>query len=235
MKTIGFIIILLPVCVLFSCNTEPKIADTNLMTLFDISDRVNNLPSAIDLLMPFDLKNNPHQGIRFEASTINDRDYNNTTVLTLPKEDAWQSNSAIRKIAIQNFTTQLQSCINKIGQTDTTSYSVIFRTVVDHASKLAASKSKKKILLVYSNLYENSDINFYKAETQQQLHDSPKALIERLDKEAKIPSLKNIEIWLIYTPSSYKDNNHYSPIAKLYKAILEVHGAVVHIDTEFQP
>ena len=218
---------------LLSCSTPPTGPDTDIVAVFDMTDKITVFPSADDLLLPFGLKHNPDQGLRIKVSTINDRDYNGSTVFTLPKEDAWESNSTLRKAAIHHLTDRLQKCLAVIQQSDTSSHSIIFRAVINQAIQLNKLTTKRKLMLIFSNLYENSNINFYSPSVLQTLHDNPKRLERQLEHEVPIPLLKGLEVWLIYSAANYRDNNHYVPIAKLYKSILEAHGAIVHIDTKF--
>lgn len=235
MKTALITIALLTSCVLPGCNTQPLTLDDDTFVLYDMTDATSGLPSANDLLSAFDLKNNPYQSIRLNISTISEKDHNRTTCISLEHEEELQSNPVIREAKILHFGRQLQQCLNAIRNTDTSSHSIIYRAIAACANELASSTAKRRLLVIYSNLYENSDINFYHQRVLRQIQDSPDAVQHCLEREYSIQSLKGIEVWLIYNPASYQDNDHFRLIAGLYQRMLQSHGATVHVATQFQP
>ena len=192
-------------------------------------------PSADEFISQLNLKEQPYQSICVRISTISDKDLNSATVLSLEKEDEWASNITIRRAKIQHFAKQLQQCLSAIQGADTSCHSIIYRAVAAQANRLAASPAKRKYLIVYSNLYENSDINFYNPGTLRVLQNNPNIIQQRLEQEVALHSLNGLDTWLIYNAISYRDNNHFKPIVALYQRILQAHGSTVHVDTKFQP
>jgi hypothetical protein len=77
---------------------------------------------------------------------------------------------------------------------------------------------------------ENDEISFYDPETLDLLHTHPEIIKKRLDKTAVVTNLTGIQVWLLYEPASYKENNTYMSIAGMYKQLLESKGATVHIE-----
>jgi hypothetical protein len=233
MKTKITILLLAVNCVLLSCNTQPPTLDVDMVIQFDMTDKVTMFPSADDFLSQLNLKDHPFQSIRIKVTSISDKDVNTTTLLILDKENEWESNITIRKAKIRHFRAQLQRCLTTIQQTDTSGHSIIYRPIIAQANRLASSGAKRRLLIVYSNLYENSDINFYNPSIIAMLKSNPKNIQERLEQQVALQPLNGIGVWLIYNPTSYRDNNHFRPIANLYETILLEHGASVHVDNKF--
>jgi len=235
MKNLTTTIVLTISFVLLSCNTQPSAPDVAMTILFDMTDKVTSFPTSDELLSPLNLKDQPYQEIHIMVSTISDKDINNTTILSLEKEDEWASNITIRRAKIQHLKAQLQQCLTAIEHTDTSGHSIIYRAVVAQANGLAAMEAKHKYLLVFSNLYENSDINFYNPAVLHSLQRNPAAIQRQLEQEAALQPLNGLDTWFVYNAASYRDNNHYRPVASLYSRIFQSHGSTVHIGTKFQP
>ena len=87
--------------------------------------------------------------------------------------------------------------------------------------------------MVYSDLMENDEISFYDPKILALLHIHPDTIRQRLEKGVSLHSLAGIDVWLLYDPASFKENNNYMAIANMYKQMLEAKGAKVHIEKTF--
>jgi hypothetical protein len=220
-------------CACLACNTRQHTIDTDMTLVIDRTDNVILHPTADGIISQLGLQDSPWQGIRIKLTYVSDLDINPTTVIALEKENEWDGNLTVRRAKVQRFKNQLRECLQKMRRADTCQHSIIYRTIARQASNLVASTATKKYLLVWSNLRENSDINFYNPQTISLLKTSPQSIQQHL--EATCPSfkLKGIQVWLLYNPTSYRDNNSYMPLAGFYQHLLEVHGATVHVDSKF--
>jgi hypothetical protein len=221
-------------CACFACNTRQQSVDTDITLVVDRTDNVILHPTADGIISQLGLQDSPWQGIRIKLTYVSDLDINPTTVIALEKENEWGGNLTVRRAKVQRFKNQLRECLQKMRRADTCQHSIIYRTIARQASNLATSPSTKKYLLVWSNLRENADnINFYDPQTFGLLKTSPQRIRQRLEATCPLSRLKGINVWLLYNPTSYRDNNSYMPLAGFYQHLLESHGAKVHLDSKF--
>jgi hypothetical protein len=233
MKYIPLFIALLP-CT--GCATTKEPFDTDIAIVVDKTDRMTTYPTADEIISQLGLKDDPWQGVRITATYISDRDINDLTVLTLEAENEWSGNVIVRKAKIQRFVKQVQRCLTAMQYNGTCPYSIIYRTVARQANRLSTSKAKRKLLLVYSDLYENDvDLNFYDPKVIHRLKTTPQSIITQLEANAPLKPLKGLQLWLIYNPTSFKQNNDYMVIAGFYEHLFMAHGAVTHIANKFIP
>jgi len=233
LKYIPLFIALLPCA---GCATTKEPFDTDIAVIVDKTDRMTAYPTADEIVSQLGLKENPWQGVRITATYISDRDINDMAVVTLEAESEWSGNVIVRKAKVQRFIKQLQRCLTEMHYNGTCPYSIIYRTIARQANRLAASKAKRKLLLVYSDLYENdADLNFYDAKVMHRLQKNPQSVITQLEASAPLKPLKGLQLWLIYNPASFKQNNDYMAIAGFHQHLFTAHGAAVHIANKFMP
>eukprot|EP01039_Chlorochromonas_danica_P016474 gene16474-19480_t len=144
-----------------SCNTSPAIPDTDIAMLIDQTDTMTSYPSADGVTAPLGLQQNPWQGVRVRLAAITDKDINETTVISLDKESEWSGNRIIRMARVQRFKRQLAAQLATMKANHPCQHSIVFRTVARQAKALAASPCRNRYLLVWSDLYENDEVNFY--------------------------------------------------------------------------
>jgi len=235
MKTTIRYLLLFIGCLCCSCNSQPNNFDTEMAIVFDETDSLTTqYPTAEAITAPLELRDDPWQGIRIVLTYISDKDVNNSTVVSLPSENAWTGNSAIRRAQVHAFTAQLQRALTAMKPKGTCAHSIVFRTIAAQANRLTQSQVSHKLLLVYSDLNENSDVTFYNKHVLDTLRTRPKIIEERLNRSAPLTALNGVGVWFLYTPSTYTANNTYMTIANFYKHIFEQHGATIHISNKFQ-
>jgi len=233
MKYIPLFIALLPYA---SCTETASVFDTEIAIVVDKTDRMSIYPNADEIISQLGLKDNPWQGVRIAATYISDRDVNDVTVLKLEAENEWSGNIMIRKAKIKQFIKQLQQCLTAMQYSGTCPYSIVYRAIAGQANRLAVSKAKRKFLLVYSDLYEHgTDISFYDAKVIKRIHENPQSVAVQLEATAPLKPLKGLQLWFIYNPASFEENNRYMTVANFYQHLFTAHGAVAHITNKFIP
>eukprot|EP01037_Dinobryon_pediforme_P007928 gene7928-8000_t len=218
-----------------SCNTSPAIPDTDIAMLIDQTDTMTSYPSADGVTAPLGLQQNPWQGVRVRLAAITDKDINETTVISLDKESEWSGNRIIRMARVQRFKRQLAAQLATMKANHPCQHSIVFRTVARQAKALAASPCRNRYLLVWSDLYENDEVNFYDSQIINLIKTSPQGIRRKLEATNAIADLHGLKVSLLFTPTSYKQNNRYMVIANFYQQLLTAHGATVHIDSKVYP
>jgi hypothetical protein len=232
MKTITKYI-LLTVCVLSAgCTQQPAPIDVDMAIIRDITDPMVAVPNVEDITAPLGLKANPWQSIRIHVTTISDKDINDVSVVTLEAENRWTGNITLRKATIEQFKKRLAQCL-AITPNKTLPYSIVYRAVARQANSLAISTARKRYLLVYSDLRENSNLNFYNPETVELVCRNPALVAKKLTDNKALPDLSGVQVYLLYSPASYRQNEVYMPIAHLYEQIYTAHHALLYIQSQF--
>jgi len=216
-----------------ACNKSSNPYDTAMIVMVDETDPLPVYPTAQTLLAPFTLGENPWQGLQIKLVGITDKDINATETISLPKEDRLTGNITIRLAKVQRFSNELQSRIAVFDSIRTFPHSIIFRSIATQAASLANIPANSHYLLIYSNLIENSEVNFYNPKTLSLLARNPTMVEKQLEATAPLPNLKGLQLWLLYAPANYHQNNVYMPIARFYESVYKAHHADVHIANQF--
>jgi len=218
-----------------SCNNS-AITNIDIAVIVDKTDRMTAYPNANEIISQLGLQDNPWQGVRITATYISDRDINDVSVVTLESENEWSGNKMIRKAKIEHFTKELQQCLTGMKYNGTCPYSIVYRTIARQANRLAASTANRKLLLVYSDLYENDTaLNFYDPRVINRLQTNPRSITAQLEATVPLKPLSGLQLWLLYNPASFSQNNRYMTVATFYQQLFSVHGAITHISNKFQP
>lgn len=225
---------ILAMCLLTTaCNNESTNTEVTLM--FDQTDRQHVHPSAEAILAPFKLNVNPWQGLQITIVPISDKDVNTVDIVSLPSENRLTGNITIRRVNIRRFAQHLRQSIASLDSVHTLPRSIIFRAIEKQAESLAKRPAARHVILVYSDLMENSELSFYDRQTLGLLQSAPSLIEKQLMANAVISNLSGVELWLLYDPQGYRQNNIYMSIARFYERIYKMHGAQVHIEDQFAP
>jgi hypothetical protein len=136
-------------------------------------------------------------------------------------------------LQIQAFERKLDTAIQNTRDTaiKVTNHSIIYKPVAESLEKLKQVSTTKKVLIIASNLYENSSLSYYSTHTLACMKKDPKKIYQLLEEEAQLPDLTGIQIIFLNKPKSYKDNNNYSIVSGFYKKWFEAKGASVSIQS----
>lgn len=181
--------------------------DASLIVLRLISDRVLN-PSA-ELYLPSRAVSEKHNKRR-------DRKHRDTYILGYDKH-------------VQKAFAEFQNRFKPDGYINK---SECFCTITSSLRELKQSKAQKKILVIYSDLFENGDFSVYHPDVNRLIQDNPGKAAELLAKRCPVPwSLKGITIYVIYQPKDREDDRRFLNIASVYQLLLENTGAQLYIRT----
>jgi hypothetical protein len=152
----------------------------------------------------------------------------------LESENELSGNKTRRKLQIHAFEKRLDTAIQNTRDTalKVTNHSIIFKPLAESLEKLKQVSTTKKVLIIASNLYENSSISYYSTHTLACMKKDPKKIYQLLEEEAQLPDLTGIQIIFLNKPKSYKDNNNYSIVSGFYKKWFESKNAQVSIQSD---
>ena len=218
---------------IMGCTSNAHHFDAAQSILVDVTDSMTTaLPTTDELSTSLGLNVHPYESVRVDIATISDKDVTSTQTFVLDGESALASNGIVRNERVYAFISKVALYLTTLQTTTTKKHSIVYRQLVNSLNELANADAGTKSMLVYSNLYENADINFYDPEIRQAIKLNPQRVQMQLDATAKMGDLTGITISLLYNSSSYEDNNTFMPIAGFYKQLLEAHGASVRIQNK---
>ena len=197
-------------------------------------------PDAQPIIELLKLKEHKNEAITFRYAMVSDKVLSPVTVLRLPNahEDKKQNNYidfSYRGKQVAGFYNDIRTLINRrINDSSSLVRSQCFRAISRELDLLVKQNSKRKILLVYSNCYENSPIaSIPSQEGWEQLEERPNEIISLFEKIKLLPNdLSGIKIVFVYQPISIEDDKRYNAIISIYKAMLEKRQAKVIIQAE---
>jgi hypothetical protein len=219
--------------VLIGCSKPSNPYDTAMTVMIDETDKLPVYPTSQALLAPIKLADNPWQGLQITLVGITDKDVNTIKTISLPKEDRLTGNVTIRQGKVRRFVADLQADLAHFDSTRNYPHPIIFRAIAQQATVLASSPSSNRLLIIFSNLRENSEANFYNPQTLALLQRNPDVIEKQLEANSPLPSLGGTQVWFLFAPASYHQNNIYMPIARFYEGVYKAHHAEVHIETQF--
>jgi hypothetical protein len=234
MKPIYYFAVL-ALIVLNACNERSEPYNTDVTTMIDLTDSLTVYPTAKDLLAPFSLNTNLWQSIRITVVAIADKDINKTEVVSLEPGDKLTGNKMLRRAKINRFISNLQTALQSFKVVHALPRSIIFRSIATQAIALHASASTHKVLLIFSDLLENSEVDFYDAQTRLALQTHPAVIEKQLSLNTSLSMLNGLSVWFLYVPANYHINSVYMPIARFYEHAYKAHHAEVHIAQQFIP
>ena len=101
--------------------------------------------------------------------------------------------------------------------------------------KVKATNTTQKVVLLYSDLLEASDVfNVYKKQNQQLLIATPEKVVEILKLELNIPKLEGVHLYIIYYPTDRLNNRLFEKMTLVYKELFKDSGLKIHIGIDNQ-
>lgn len=216
------------------CSPSESAQNIEVAIVIDKTNQMPAFPDAKEIVSQLGLTANPWPGIKITATYASDRDINDVMEVTLDAENQWSGNLDLRKAQIKLLTRQLQQCLDSMRYAGACPHSIVYRAIARQANRLADSNTAQRYLLVYSDLVENDiNLNFYNPQTLARLKASPGSIEKQLTAELLLKSLKGLQVWFIYSPASFAQNNSYMLIADYYSRLFSVHGAIPHVASKF--
>ncbi|MFC2110418.1 hypothetical protein ACFLSU_07610 [Bacteroidota bacterium] len=220
-----------------ACNSEPK--TTNSVAFYylkDVTFSAGNENHSIDLNTEkltrlFGLDLDPMASAEYYQSLITEVHLNQTSSAKLASANPDNYNKFKRQNKIKKFLEKINEAIQEYKHVEYgRSHSSIFVPVAHTINKLAKTKANEQILVIQSDLFENTFIlSKYDKSQMDKIESQPQSLEEILDKETPIHGrLDMMTIYIINQPQSDTDKDFYI-ISNIYKNWLESKGAKVEI------
>lgn len=210
----------------YSCTTDPQsqaisyIADTTEEDFF---------PLSIESIKGVSVVAKDHTaGEIIRIRPINELGYNPIRKAEVqPVENILLSNQYQRKQAIEKYYNQVEVFLSEIDTSrKERCTSVVYQVIAQELNHLSKSKANKKILVVNSDLMENSHLsNFYHEDTLRLLVEEPDMLGKRFKNSYPLNNLTGISVHLIYQPKTTEESIQFEIVSKFYIQLLQ--GATV--------
>jgi len=199
--------------------------------IWDITDSMMVTPKLSEITSLYGLDKDIWNGGKFRLLNVTDVSINKIYEASIESENMWLGNKFKRNEKLKKFYSEIDGIISgalkqKIGKDNTSLYIPIAKEL----NRLSQSTANKKLLLVYSDLMQNTDdMSFYKNETLSLLRTNPDSVKKYFESQLKLKNLSGIKIYLVFQPQNMKQDEVYKIVSNFYKAMLESKGAEVEI------
>jgi hypothetical protein len=241
MKKIYFF--LLGFLVLESCVKNAKydaIHNSDVVVIRDITDPMKIGPETDPVFLLYGFSNDKERGAHFRLVPLSDRRLNTFTEFRLPDGKTSESNNTTEDVTyrdhlIEAFHVNIDKAIaNKVYLSDTATHrdkSECFYTISSELGKLAERKANERVLLVYSDLFENSDVfNSYSKGGRNLLKSNRDSVARVFNRAFPLPrSLEGIRVYFIYQASNREDEQKFLDMVEVYKLLLQSRHATIFV------
>ncbi len=230
MKTRIMLIVLAHIYIMCGCTSEVV---TEVTALVDVTPEHIIGPDSEDIKSRLAVSSDRWAGSTFSLEEISDLEYNERHECSIGPSSSLLANLSKRKVEIAEFWNCLESALENFEDSAGRDHSSIYQPLVRELVRLTKSKATKRILLVYSDLQENSPgvFSVHDKRDYALLKKSPDTVLEKLATEGKLPdSLSGIEVVFIYHPKSVLDDERFSLMVNMLEKALTKRGAVVTVD-----
>jgi hypothetical protein len=199
--------------------------------LYDITDPMESRPDATSIVNRFGFDDkDKYDGFRLRIRRLSDVHLTAVYDTSLPAQNSLMGDDMKRVAAVKGFRKRALTLVDSLGREKIGDkrHSVLYRTIAEELNHLADVSASSKLCIIYSDLAENSgEANFYDPSTRAKLRQDPLAIARQLEKVVPLKDLKGIVVVVIYTPSSYEEEQRFNDIFPLYKMMLESKGASI--------
>lgn len=234
---------LLIVLCIASCKHKGHLNQIDIVYLFDNTDTNRIIPDANSVLRLYNYNTKRLcYGASFRLSYISDFEMNEEIEFNIPNEAEGEKENLLddplfRKKEVLVFR---EKVFNAIKTTQTISLktkqeSKVFEGVCKEIENLFQRKSDKKILIVSSDLVENSELLYgYKESFTRIIKEDRKKVLETIiqkfeDADYLNDSLEGIDIYVLYQPNTKEEDIRFSIFREVYRKLLESRGAKVYV------
>jgi len=230
--TIICFLILCAAGITFAALTYHLPPTTEVVLLRDVTESFIAQPNATEVLRLYNLSgDNRWNSAEFSFSSVTDVSYNPVSEIKIEAANEWLSNEPEREKEIKAFRNGVTAILARAAK-DTIGkwHSSIYFPMTQRLIDLSKSNAEKRILLIYSDLMENTGgISFYNGKEFSLMKSNPDLLRNSLEKIQQLPSLAGIEVYMIYQPRSTEEDIQYKVVSDFYRNMLQRKGALVHV------
>lgn len=225
-----------------SCQEQTvPLQSTQVTVLVDTTDTWNVLPDPQTITALYRFAENEHQAAYFRLATTTD-------MLLSGQTEHYLANSMVtekanrfddpnfRRKAVISFTNHLKHSIatfNEKARKDTTTlpYSECFRSIARELTAMVKNRMDTNVLVIYSDLGENSDLlNVYAPDGSQLLQTDQAAIEKRYEETRLLPAnLAGFTVLFIFQPPDREADAVFNLQVKMYERMLSRRGAMVEV------
>lgn len=205
-------------------------ATTDVIVLHDVTDSIIAKPDSAQLIA-FLNASHKWDGISFTLSSISDVSISKTQKVFIPAQSRWLGNEIKRSRDLKAFYNSVEELLARssgdvIGRKQTS----VYLPIVTSLTSLVESPSNKKVLIVYSDLMENTnEVSFYDPQTLSELKSKPEVILDGLGASMHLPSLAGVDVVFVFQPHNSVEDASFRIVSGFYKSMLENKGAHVII------
>jgi hypothetical protein len=219
---------------MYNCQNTP----TASITLSVLADKTEVLiPDPTFLQITSFFKDKKYQeGVRhFYYQTITNTNINTSFHTSIPASDMFE-NSLQRKVLVQKFYERIDTLVNTQNrQPKNYQSSSILKPLIRECIRIQETNSTRRVILLYSDILEASDLfNVYQKRSQQLLFSNPEKVVEILEAQLTIPKLNDIELHIIYYPKNRLHNRLFEKMTTVYKQLFKDSGLKIIIGIDHQ-
>jgi hypothetical protein len=233
MKTILTIILIIAGIILVAgcaqLGNPSMSADTTI--IWDITDSMMVTPKLSEVISLYGFEDNIWSEAKFRLLNVTDVSINKIHEASIESENEWMSNKFKRNDKVKKFYSDINEILSdalkqKIGKDN----SSLYLPLAKELNRLSNSKASNRVMLVYSDMLENTDeMSFYKNETLSLLKTNPDSVKKYFESQLKLENLTGIKIYLVFQPLNMKQDEVYRIVSGFYKNLFENKGATVEI------
>jgi hypothetical protein len=225
-------IAIIGIITLSACSNTDTRTSTDYTILRDLTDSTLAMPDKAELITDLEISTNIWNGINFNFFNVSDVSYTPHWRISLVKGGKRIASSEFsRKREVEGFKARLSALLDSAAHdTAGREHSSIYLPMVEELTRLANGNADRKVLVVLSDLMENTpDLSFYKPRTFAELESDPDKIKDELFAKEQLPDLTGVEIRLIYQPKNAKDDIRFQRVSNFFKQMFEAQGAKVTI------
>lgn len=228
-RIITAIVAVTAIALLVGCTSQrPEV--TEVVALRDITDSHLVQPKADEILTLFNPKSE-WNGRVFHFTDLTNVSYNQGVEVKLEAKNEWLSNELDREKEVKGFENGLKEILGKneregIGKDN----SSVYFPIAKELNRLSQSSSTKRVLLIYSDLMENTrEMSFYDNKKLRLLKTNPNDVKIYFDSQVELVNLDGIKIYIIFQPKGAIEDERFKVVSGFYKNLFESKGAKVEV------
>ena len=216
-------------CSLLTIVLHNSFTSVLISNIVDVTDEIPHPLNSKQIISMFDMDRGLRSlyGFHFRLVLLTDTRPAHIHSAHLQHVPFYNWNPQKRKEEVAIFKAEIDSIYQLLTEEEgNRSKSVVWSTILDELAYLNTIRAQKRIVLVQSNLYENSTFSY--------VHDYETLTDTTVLRDAFIeigtpPKCRRTHIWLLYDPLSYADGLRFDHISSVVQQMLEEYSCSVQI------
>ena len=188
------------------------------------------MPSIDRFKQIYAFKEDNTKGARFKIEEISDVQFSAGKMLEIPPCPAILQNPGDRKRDTKKFLAEVSISLEQLKLREKgRDHSECYQSVARCLNEIAGEDCMQKIVIVSSDLFENSDVfSVYRNADLKKLFEKPGEVEKIFLKQVPLSDLGGVCVEFNYKAKDYKDSRRYGLIVSLYQKMIEDrHGKII--------